>query len=117
MNSSIRILFSDKGIKYAIIGAVFLFVIELIGIILIYPNLPPLIPLFNSLSWGSDRLTYGQFIFAIPAILVIITFVNIVFAAVSYRKHALLSRMVAVNLLLTVILSIIALAQIILLIF
>lgn len=117
MSDNIKNLFMDKGIRYAVFVSIAILVIELIVITIFFPKFPPLIPLFNSLSWGKDRLAFSQFIFTIPLFLFIICVANITFASFSYRRHVLLSRMVTINLLLTVSLSLIALGQILLLIF
>lgn len=117
MNGNLKYIFADKGIKYAFFGSVLILIIEVFFISFFFSKFPPLIPLFNSLSWGKDRLAVSQFIFIIPVFLFLITMINIAFASVSYKKNALLSRMVAINLLLTVVLSLVALVQIFLLIF
>ncbi len=80
-------------------------------------NLPPVIPLFNSLPWGDERLVDKWLIFLVPGFLIITVFINLFFASKLYRRNALLSRIFLFNTLLGVGLSGIALSQIMFLIF
>lgn len=117
MNSSIKVLFIDKGIKYAIFLSIALSLLEIVSLVFFYKIFPPVIPLFNSLTWGRDRLVPSVIIFAVPVFLLMVHMINITSAAFFYKKHALLSRMIIVNLLLVVGISFVALGQILLLIF
>lgn len=117
MNNNIRTILKDKGIRYSIIITCIVLVLELITVVFLFPKFPPVIPLFNSLSWGKDRLVPSPVIFAAPVFLVLMALCNIFITSISYRRHALLARMITINLLLTVLLSLVALAQILLLIF
>ncbi len=117
MSSNIKILFLDKGIKYAIFLSIILLLLEIVSLIFFYKKFPPIIPLFNSLAWGKDRLALSIVIFSVPIFLIVVHAVNIISAGFFYRKHALLSRMIIVNLLLVVGISFVALGQILLLIF
>lgn len=117
MKNNIRKALSDKGIGYALIFSFVLLLIQVVLVSFEYFKLPPLVPLFNSLSWGNDRLTFRVFVFFVPLLLLSTGILNIGIAAASYRKHILLSRMLSYNLLLCAILSTIALAQILFLVF
>jgi hypothetical protein len=117
MNNSIKILLSDKGIKYAIFLSTSILLLEIVSLIFFYKKFPPIIPLFNSLAWGRDRLAPSFIIFSVPAFLVVVHVMNVTSSAFFYKKHALLSRMIIVNLLLVVGISFVALGQILLLIF
>ena|ERR1035437_6518126 len=60
-----------------------------------YTNLPPLIPIFNQLPWGDNRLTPTLGIF-IPIVIFIIIFIfNILFTSIVYSKNPLIARFVA----------------------
>lgn len=117
MKNNFNILLSDRGILYALLlSSMFLFF--QVGIIAFqYLKLPPVIPLFNSLSWGTERLASSYIIFLVPVVLLIIGICNYLFAAKFYKKHALLSRILCYNLLLCAALSTVALIQILFLIF
>lgn len=117
MSVNLSFIRADRGIKYAVVLTGVVLLIETVVSIFLYTKFPPLIPLFNSLSWGRDRLAPSFFIFTIPAFILSIMIANIFFASVSYKKHALLSRMVSINLVLISALSLVALGQIFLLIF
>lgn len=117
MNDSIKTILSDKGSRYALLAAIFILLFEVGLVILRFTALPPLLPLFNSLSWGDQRLAVREIIFLIPFLLLVIGMVNIILASKAYRKHALLSRMLSYNVLLCSLLSVIALIQILFLVF
>ena len=60
-----------------------------------YSSLPPLIPIFNQLPWGNNRLTPTVGIF-IPIIVFIVIFIfNVLFTSAIYSKSPLLARLVA----------------------
>ncbi len=117
MRSNFKIVFADRVIFYALL-------ISILGILLQialsgfqFLNLPPVIPLFNSLSWGQERLIHKIFLFGVPLFLLLILILNLSWAAKLYKKNALLSRVLVFNVLLGVFLSCIALVQIFFLVF
>ncbi len=66
-----------------------------------YTKLPPLLPVFNQLPWGEQRLTITPGIF-IPAVVVLIIFlINLILSAYSYERSPLLARLFAVTSFLT----------------
>lgn len=83
------------------------FIVLLISVFIIlinFKNIPPLIPIFNQLPWGDQRLTPSFGIF-IPIILLVLTFIfNFGFSSFLYSKNnPLLGRIIAsVTLLVTV---------------
>lgn len=117
MKNNFSILLSDRGILYSLILAFLFFMFQLGLIGFQYAKLPPVVPLFNSLSWGAERLASSYVIFFIPLTILIIGACNYIFAAKFYKKHALLSRILCYNLLLCAALSTIALIQILFLVF
>jgi len=60
-----------------------------------YVNLPPLIPLFNQLPWGNNRLTPTVGIFIPIAIFIVIFILNVLFTSIVYSKNPLIARLVA----------------------
>ncbi len=117
MKNSFKIVFADRVIFYTLLFSI-LGVLLQIGISgFQFLNLPPMIPLFNSLSWGEERLAGKLFIFAVPGFLLTMIVINFLFAARFYKKNALLSRILMFNLMLGVFLSGLALIQIFFLVF
>lgn len=78
--------------------------ITFIFIVLYYNSLPPLIPVFNQLPWGAQRLTPTAGIF-IPFIIFCLIFLfNLIFSSAIYSKNPLIARFIAAT---TLILSVI----------
>ena len=117
MKNSFKIISGDRGIKYAFIFCSGIFVFQVVTLFFARSILPPVIPLFNSLVWGRDRLAEKDFIFLIPAFLICMSILSIIGTGVTYKKHALISRMLILNLLLSSLLCTIAIIQIFLLVF
>ncbi len=86
--------------------ATFILIVVTYGYILININkLPPLIPVFNQMPWGEDRLssTFGIFI---PSVITsLIFFVNIILSAISSTTSPLISRLIAITSFLTALLT------------
>jgi hypothetical protein len=85
--------------------SLFLTFLTTLFIIINYTNLPPFVPIFNQLPWGTPRLTGTPGIF-IPIIVFIVIFVvNLIFTSIVYPKNPLLARIVAATTLLIAILN------------
>lgn len=101
MKKYFNYLRKDKLVlRLFILSFILLFLTFLISA-LSYTKLPPLLPIFNQLPWGMERLspTYGIFV---PPILALSIFIlNIFLAAFSYEKSPLLARLFAVTTMLT----------------
>lgn len=81
-----------------------LFILSFIFLILIfvyvafnYTKLPPLLPIFNQMPWGQQRLSPAAGIFIPPLIALFIFIINLFLAAFSYEKSPLLARLFAVT--------------------
>ena len=97
MKKYIDLAFSDRLIKRLLIISIVLMAFTALFAIFNYRKLPPLIPVFNQLPWGVERLsnTWGIFI---PIIFSLLIFVFNFFAAgVVYNESPLLSRMLAIT--------------------
>lgn len=116
MNVNFNHIFKDKSIRYSLFLAGALCMLQVIFISVFYFKLPPVIPLFNSLPWGESRLSPVQTFFMVPALLLIFVIINAFLAGNTHRRYALVSRMLALNILLAAVLSTIAIVQIFLLI-
>jgi hypothetical protein len=117
MNAELKIIFTDKIVRLSGGISLFLLLVVTMLIALFYRHFPPLIPLLNSLPWGTDRLFSSVAIVFIPLILLSVIILNTLFAARMYVKHTLLARILSFNALLFVILGFLAYLQILLLIF
>ncbi|OGH42615.1 MAG: hypothetical protein A3H79_03450 [Candidatus Levybacteria bacterium RIFCSPLOWO2_02_FULL_36_8b] len=95
MKNFFREMARDKTVilAYSING--FLIITAVIFVLISYGNLPPLIPIFNQLPWGEQRLgaTITIFIPILAALLILI--INIVISAMIYKKILLVARMLA----------------------
>jgi hypothetical protein len=101
MKKYFKTLKKDKFIIRLFLVTFIILTITLILILFSYSKLPPLLPIFNQLPWGQDRLSITPGIF-IPIILALIIFVlNIFLAAIIYEKYPLLSRLFAITSFLT----------------
>ena len=105
MKEIIENLRKDKIILQLFIIAFLLIGLSLIYVLININNLPPLIPLFNQLPWGDQRLSPSFGIFIPLVIVVFITFFNIILSALIYKSTPLVSRMFAVTTFLITILT------------
>ena len=97
MKKYIDLAFTDRLIKRLLIVSLILMIVTALFAIFNYQKLPPLIPVFNQLPWGVDRLsnTWGIFI---PIIFSLFIFVFNFFASgIVYGESPLLSRMLAIT--------------------
>lgn len=117
MKDNLKIISKDKGIRYSLIFCFGAVVLQITILFFSRNILPPIIPLFNSLVWGRDRLAERDFIFLIPIFLIFMSILSIIGMGSAYKKHALISRMLILNLLLSALLCTIAIIQIFLLVF
>lgn len=114
MRENFKYIFLDKSIKYSVLLSIILTVAQALALIGVYQFFPPVIPLFNSLPWGEDRLAPREYIFLVPLFIMAMLIVNI-YLAILANKRILLSRMVSLNVLLSALLSVVALIQILIL--
>ncbi len=97
MKKYIGLATQDRLIKRLLIISLALMLLTGLYIIFSYRKLPPLIPIFNQLPWGVDRLssTWGIFI---PLVFTFLIFVFNFFAAgIAYNESPLLSRMLSIT--------------------
>lgn len=105
MNETIKLLTADKIAKWGLILSSSILLLELIYIGFFYLSLPPILPIFNQLPWGEQRLGSRATIF-LPLVLALIFFV-FNFSIISHLKDKLplLSRMLSITTFLISILS------------
>lgn len=107
MNAFIKFLSSDRTIWLSIISSLLLTVISLFLVLLFYHNLPPLVPLFNQLPWGTDRLI-DKFGLIIPCLIGLgIIIGNAVVTKYVYEKMPITARMLNITTLLITLLTLV----------
>jgi len=96
MNGFIKFLADDRTILFSILISLGLLFIGLVLAGLFYRNLPPLIPLFNQLPWGTDRLIgkLGLFIPILTSLGILLT--NVFVTRYIYEKMPITARMLNV---------------------
>jgi hypothetical protein len=95
MKDFFKEILSDKTITSAFLMNIFFIITSLIYILISYGKLPPLIPIFNQLPWGEQRLGATIMIF-IPVLIALLIFaINIFTSASVYKNVPLISRMFA----------------------
>ncbi|HVZ58219.1 MAG TPA: hypothetical protein VG935_00490 [Patescibacteria group bacterium] len=57
MNGLIKQLAHDQAIWWGTLFSIGIIVVSLVFLLVVYRSLPPLIPLYNQLPWGVDRLS------------------------------------------------------------
>jgi hypothetical protein len=101
MKKKFKLLKKDKFVIRLFIITFIILLITFIVILFSYSKLPPLLPIFNQLPWGQDRLSITPGIF-IPIVLASIIYIlNIFLAVIIYEKYPLLSRFFAITCFLT----------------
>lgn len=116
MKKTFNILFTDNIIKVSFSASIFLLLVASVLILLLYQKLPPYIPFFNSLPWGTERLFSSVIVVFLPLIFLLILFINNALSAYLYGKHALIARMISFNGLLVIFLGFLAYLQIVFLV-
>ncbi len=105
MREVFKLVVEDKIAKWAFMLSGIFLILESIIIAFFYFSLPPLLPLFNQMPWGEERLGAKIEIF-LPIILASIFFILNFFLISSLHKNLpLLSRIVSITTILVVILS------------
>jgi hypothetical protein len=90
----------DRTIVFAFSINIFLIAAAMVYILFFYRNLPPLVPIFNQLPWGEQRLGNTLAIFIPIGVSLLILIVNIFTSNFIYKDIPLISRMlVAISLL------------------
>ena len=97
-NFLIKQIPKEKTIFWSIIFYLFLFVGSLIFTIIKFASLPPKIPLFYSKPWGQERLANREFIWLLPAILLLLILINTVLAKIFAAKILFLAQIVSITL-------------------
>ena len=95
MKEAFKKIFKDNIILWGFLTSLVLLVGVTLYIVLLYPQLPPALLVYNRLSWGYSRLG-GILELCIPlGITIAFCVINVFVAATVYNKVVLLSRMVS----------------------
>jgi hypothetical protein len=106
MNGVYKTVLSDKIAKWGLMLSGIILFLEIIYIGIFYFSLPPLLPIYNQLPWGEERLG-SRFEIFLPFLLTLIFFIfNFFLIARLHEKLPLLSRMLSITTFLISILSI-----------
>ena len=97
MKNLFKYVKTDKIIKWSFQLSTVLLLCQIIYTAFSYFSLPPLVPLFNQLPWGEDRLGQKYEIF-IPCALTLLFLVgNLLLINTLYEKLPLLSRLLSIT--------------------
>lgn len=116
MKELIKHIKSDKIVKWSIILAAGLLIIETFYILITYAFLPPYLPIFNQMPWGESRLGTKIEIFLPILITVAFIAINVVLLTRLYNSMPLASRILSITTLLITVLSCIFVTRTLLLI-
>jgi len=97
MNEHFKTLTSDKITRSMMSATIILFVAQLGFILYYYSSLPPLIPLFNQLPWGVERLGTRLSIFLPFTTALVCSVTNLVLASIIYISMPLVARIMGVT--------------------
>ena len=97
MKERFKHLIQDRIVKVSYISSLLLLLVAFIYTALLYGRLPPLIPIFNQLPWGMQRLADKIMIFLPIVVNSSILTVNIIFSQVVYKKMPLVVRMIGIT--------------------
>lgn len=107
MKKLIKYVIADKILKWSFGVTLFLITIQFAYIGVFYVSLPPLIPLFNQMQWGEERLGTRIEFFLPIVIAAIFSLLNLFLAQKLYEKMPLVSRIVGITTVLVNILSLV----------
>jgi hypothetical protein len=99
--------FADKIVRWTLIMGAIVLLAQTVYVGIFYLSLPPFLPIFNQMPWGSDRLGSRSEIF-LPLVIAIAFFMlNSYLLARLYEKTPLVSRILSVTTLLITVLALI----------
>ena len=97
MKETISLIKNDRILSRFYLASFVLIIFTIIYVLIVYRNLPPLIPLYNQLPWGDQRLGSTIEVFIPDLTVVIITIFNLLISGFIYNKSPLISRMLSVT--------------------
>lgn len=97
MSAIIKFLAQDRTIWFAILISLGILIVSAALITLSYWNLPPLLPLFNQLPWGVDRLSSKLGLFIPVIIATSMIGINILVTYYIYEKIPTVARLLNIS--------------------
>ncbi|HSW87902.1 MAG TPA: hypothetical protein VLG12_01945 [Candidatus Saccharimonadales bacterium] len=94
MKKAFKTIVQDRIILWGFVISLLLLIAVAIYIVVVYPQLPPILPIYNRLSWGYSRLGVKAEIFIPFGLAVVFCTINLFIAAAVYNKVVLISRMI-----------------------
>lgn len=86
-----RLIFRGFILTFAIV------ILSVLYIFLYYKRIPPLVPLFNQMPWGEERIARKIWIFSLPILSFVIFVFNLGFSSLVYKKNPLIPRLLVVT--------------------
>lgn len=117
MKEKFKLILKDQFVRISLLLCVLFLVPLIIIIFTTIGSLPPLIPFYNSMPWGEERLAYSNITILLPILLIGVFVGNLLQATFSYSKYVLVARIVLFNSFLFLLLSLLAYLQILFLTF
>jgi len=102
---------TDKIIRMSLQASGALIFGEIVYTLVVFFSLPPLVPLFNQLPWGEERLGQRFEIFFPALIALLFLFINLLVLNKLYERLPLISRILGITTLLISVLSFIFIIQ------
>lgn len=116
MKEHFKYIRRDKLIfRLSILTLIFL-LFSVLYIIIFYSKLPPLLPVFNQLPWGEERLSFTPGIFIPPITVGIILIFNLFISGFAYTRSPLISRLLIVTSFITSLLNLLFIIRTVLLV-
>src|SRR5579871_3682324 len=96
MKETFKHIFQDKIILWSVCLSLLLLVALILYIIIYYPQLPPILPLYNRMPWGYSRLGSKPEFFVPLGISLAFIFINFFAISKMYNKNVFVSRIIGV---------------------
>lgn len=117
MKGRFKLFFADNLLFVSSTSSFLVLILTFLLVVIFYPHIPPLIPIFNSMPWGEQRLASSLVLFSFPILFAMVLCVNNLLAFFLYSRYTLASRMLAMSSALFVCLGFFAFLQILFLVF
>ena len=109
-------LSTNTIVSLATRGAILCSLLAAISILFAWPKLPPVVPLWYSKTWGTERLAHAAWLFILPSSTLTITLVNAYIASFLTNEYLVFSQIISLGSFVINILSLLTLGKIIFLV-
>jgi hypothetical protein len=92
-----KLLINDRVVRHTLSATLLLIVLSLLFITLTYNHLPPVMPIYNQLPWGIERLSSRLTIFLPTAVTATFLVGNTLLIQLIYDSSPLLARILGVT--------------------